>query len=129
MKIEIDISDSRVADLLCSALEGGCAWGWMLEFRAKTPAGAERAKPWGDNYTPAYIYAPFTDGGSLVVEYLNADSERGTRELDRAQLQQGLRVMVEKHPYQLARILAESDDAHTGDMFLQCCVFGEVVYA
>lgn len=36
--------------------------------------------------------------------------------------------MQEKYPQHWADIINESDDANTADVFLQCVVFGEVIY-
>jgi hypothetical protein len=36
--------------------------------------------------------------------------------------------MADKYPRHIADILSENDDATTGDVFLQLCLFGDVVY-
>jgi hypothetical protein len=36
--------------------------------------------------------------------------------------------MVEKYPRHYADFKDGDEDASTGDVFLQCCIFGEVVY-
>lgn len=36
--------------------------------------------------------------------------------------------MPVKYPRHWADVLAENDDATTGDVFLQCCLFGECIF-
>jgi len=36
--------------------------------------------------------------------------------------------MAEKYPRHFHNFLEENDDAETGDVFIQCCLFGEIVY-
>lgn len=48
--------------------------------------------------------------------------------LDFATIQRGLRVMLDKYPRHFADAVGENADAITGDVFLQCCLFGEIVY-
>jgi len=37
-------------------------------------------------------------------------------------------VMAKKEPRHFADFLKEDYDETTGDVFLQCCLFGEVIY-
>ena len=37
-------------------------------------------------------------------------------------------IMADKFPRHFANILNENDDAETGDVFLQCCLWGDIVY-
>jgi hypothetical protein len=48
--------------------------------------------------------------------------------LDRVAILEGLRIMAEKEPRHFADFMTENDDADTGDVFLQCCLYGEVIY-
>jgi hypothetical protein len=36
--------------------------------------------------------------------------------------------MAADYPRHFADLVNENDDADTGDAFVQCCVFGEVIY-
>jgi len=36
--------------------------------------------------------------------------------------------MAEKYPRHFANFAQEAEDAETGDVFIQCCVLGEIVY-
>jgi len=120
------ISDYRAADLLCNAFEGGSNYWYMINETVKPSI---EAKPWGDEYTPSYISVPFsTDGFLLIGDMEDEDAE--PRRLDRKAIAQGKRIMEtdERYSRYFADVLNENDDAETGDVFLQLCLFGEVVY-
>ena len=121
------ISDYRAADLLCNAFEGGSNYWYMITEIVKPTV---EAKPWGDDeYTPSYISVPFsTDGAVMIGDMEDEDTE--SQRLDRAAIARGKRIMEqdERYSHHFADVLNENDDADTGDVFLQLCLFGEVVY-
>lgn len=120
------ISDRRAADMLCTAFEGGSNYWYVIvdEDRPK-----ELAKPWGDDYTPSYISIPFSKGGRLHIGDLE-DEEEPPKILDRGAIDNGKRLLAtdERYSHHYANLLRENDDAITGDVFLQLCLFGEVIY-
>jgi len=69
------ITDSRAADLLFSALEGGSNYWYMIEGYREP---LDMAAPWGEGeYHPAYICVPFsTTGGVIIVDCEDEDGER-----------------------------------------------------
>jgi hypothetical protein len=127
MKIEIDIPDRTIADTLCSAFEGGIGY-WARIKDSSIPSETEMARPWGDEYTPHYISAPLTVGGFVQLA-CHEDSDPKPKPLNLETLQAGIKVMVEKYPQHFADMLSENrSDATTGDVLVQCCVFGEIVF-
>jgi hypothetical protein len=56
------------------------------------------------------------------------DEERELMKLDEEAIKRGLQGLAEEHPEHLADFLREEEDAITGDVFVQLCVFGELVY-
>ena len=48
--------------------------------------------------------------------------------LGEKEILRGLEVMADKYPNHFGDAIAGNDDATTGDVFLQCCVFGDVLY-
>lgn len=122
------IEKTRIADLLCSALEGGSNYWYMIEKFIK-PAKVER-QMFGDQ-TFRHIDYPLSEGGAIMVSDergCGAEKDKTTTRVDLPRLLEGLRIMQEKYPHHYANWLAENDDAETGDVFLQCCVFGETIY-
>ena len=48
--------------------------------------------------------------------------------LNLKKIKRGLTIMAKKYPKHFADFLKDDADGDTGDVFLQCCVFGEVIY-
>jgi hypothetical protein len=79
---------------------------------------------------------PFNEGGSLVIEAIGDHGEgRDTINgltsftLNLETIAKGLQTLADKYNWHFAALLSESNcDAETGDAFLQCCLFGEIVY-
>jgi hypothetical protein len=76
---------------------------------------------------PEYLRAPFNKDGYVQFIDEEADSEE-TYKLDRPALERGLQVMADKHPASFGRFMNDDYDSTTGDIFIQCCLFGEMKY-
>jgi len=70
---------------------------------------------------------PTTPGCALFIKDIEDDDGAEYR-LDLEAIRKGLRVMADKFPKHFGDVLDENDDAETGDVFLQCCLFGDVIY-
>jgi hypothetical protein len=70
------------------------------------------------------------EGGSLKLETLFKDEVNGQKSwtLNLRSIKKGLEVFASKYPRHFADFVSENDDASTGDVFLQCCLFGELVF-
>lgn len=111
--IQMTIDKKRVEDLLVTAFEGGSNYWYMIE---------EKSDPEVSIYD-----LPFTNKGFIVIsDQENKKKKKYT--LDKAALQFGLEVMSSKYQQHFSDVIDENDDATTGDVFLQCCLFGEVIY-
>ena len=134
INVEIQIDEERIKNLLVSAFEGGSNYWYVIdsynlgETGLKISDFAEDGKMQDpDNYYHYCQLIPFVPGCSLVI----ADSEDDDKKeytLDRAALIRGLSVMATKYPKHFADFMVEDDDATTGDVYLQCCLFGEAIY-
>lgn len=111
-QITTKVPVKRVSDMLVSALEGGSNYWYMIQEKIE-PQNFDNLK---DEISPDKPFAytlPFNPGGALLID----DS-----------MAKGLQTMAEKYPRHYANFISENDDAETGDVFLQCCILGEVVY-
>ena len=123
MKIEIEVSDEIISNLLCSAFEGGSNY-WIESTRCEVK---------GDCFTSDRFdrtTVPLLDGGTVIVT-LQDEAYKGkgvTYHLNRPAILRGLHGMLHHAPKHFGDALAGNDDATTGDVFLQCALFGEVVY-
>lgn len=52
----------------------------------------------------------------------------GEHVLDAVKLERGLAVMAAKYPHSFAELVLDLGDAHTGDLLIQCAVFGDERY-
>lgn len=48
--------------------------------------------------------------------------------LDLESVRKGMKLVAEKYPRHFADIMNDNHDATTGDVLLQCCLLGEIVY-
>lgn len=59
---------------------------------------------------------------------MKGEINRHENAITRDTLKSGALAMMKKHPRAWGDFLAGRDDAGTGDVFLQCCLFGEAIY-
>lgn len=130
MQISIthNIKSEDIADLLCSALEGGSNYWYMI---------ADKVEPitWGffggDKKEVKYLHLyPFNFGGALMIDDSRADSPelKKPRKLDIDAIKRGLEIMAEKYQKHFSDFTSGEYDGTTADVFLQCCIFEDVVY-
>jgi hypothetical protein len=120
--LAIEVPDERIQALLCDAFEGGSNY-WYVIRAFNYPPGQTK-KSLGIEF--AHLELPLKEGGSLTIGEIGKTMP--DKVLDRDAIQKGLKIMAEKYPAHYADFLAENDDATTGDVFLQCCLYGEAVF-
>jgi hypothetical protein len=92
-----------------SAIEGG------IQYWATVDVGTHQ--PGWRNYFTARIGEHDCKGRVFRWHELSLDK-----------LKEGLRVMAAKYPHHFKDVIAETGDATTGDVLVQCALFGEIVY-
>ena len=138
--VEAEITDDTVANLLCCAFEGGSGY-WCRLMDSKAPSGEYVKSYWPhgsdpDWVDPKYISYPLSSDGAVICRAVDdyedeTADEEGNYEplvLNRSAIERGLSLMQKNHPRAFADIISENEDAETGDIFLQYCLLGEVVY-
>lgn len=114
----VKVPTQQVKDLLCCAIEGGS--NYWVEFINRHGATKQQAEYRQD--------VPFVAGAYLEVKEDNECGPGRTFTIGLNEIHSGLVVMAEKYPKHFADVMSENMDATTGDVFLQCCCFGEVIY-
>lgn len=125
VRVTLPISEQRIRDLMCSAWEGGSAY-WC-QFRSSTITPEQKE----DHKCRYHWEYPFVEGVDVVLCDSTCEADETCPEpwvLNRAKIVAGIQTMAEKCPYHFANFLAENDDAETGDVFLQCCLFGDIIF-
>lgn len=114
-----------ISDLLCSAFEGGSNYWYRIEKYVYPPGKGRK-----DVEFP-HIEVPSMQGGALLIsadDHWNPKDKRGLWRLDPEALERGWNIMVEKHPRHYADAMEGTGDAATGDVFLQLCLFGDLIF-
>ncbi len=125
MKVEIEITDQMIGDLLTTALEGGSNY-WYEIVKYQRPPGS--ADFWvyrvdTDKRTVFnHIDYPMNVGGSLTIKSLEEPERRGVV-LTRARLRKGMQALASSKEYahHFHDIMKEDIDNTTADVFLQRC--------
>jgi len=154
MKVQIDFPDKTIWYNLVSAFEGGSNY-WIDSIKLDLPDGFKKAEFAGyrdengesrktvDWYPELddtddlnelrekklYIYSSQVPllGGSVIIDE-GEDYNHSPAPLNRESLAKGLQVMHDKFRRHFDDMINEHGDAITADVFLQCAVFGEVIY-
>ncbi len=117
MKVGKHDLDELMSDLLCSAFEGGSNY-WCTVEDLVYPKGKTKK-----DFT--YIYELPFHGGAVKIK---ADEGKGIFTLDRQALDRGWIVFRDECARHYADAMCETADATTGDVFLQACLFGKIVF-
>lgn len=102
-------------DLICNALEGGSNYWYMIVEHNKKVAGVD------------YLHEiPLRNNGFIAI---NHKEEGGIPSiLCVSSIKKGWKVIKEKYPQHYHDAINDNHDAVTADVFLQCCLFGGVIY-
>ena len=124
VNVKVPITKQRISDLLCCAFEGGSNYWYMIK-KSKKPAKLEFRS--NEEVVFFHLDYPLNEGGNLTITDQEDNNKAYVLDLD--SITKGIQVMAEKYPRHFADMVSEDFDATTGDVFLQCCLFGEVIYA
>ena len=120
--VPFHVTVERVKDLLTCAFEGGS--GYWIEETERVGEAKDRKQ------APFLCDAPFVKDGWLRIkdEGDGINHEGGWFNINPDTIKEGLAIFAQKYPKDFADWVNENDDAGTGDTFLQCVCFGEVIY-
>jgi hypothetical protein len=123
---EVEIPSERVADMLCCAFEGGSNYWAEIKEKRKPEEFAFRYMPDLSDKPTSYTDYPLNRGGFLMVG--DSEGDMPAALLDLGTIRLGLQTMADKYPNHWHDFINDNEDAFTGDVFLQCCLYGEVVF-
>lgn len=116
LTVRREVTPRQVVDCLIAAFEGGVGY-WCQIDNVNGPA-----------YNEKQLFGVVSGQSYLCL----IDKEEGRRhtKLTRPKIEAGLRLMAKNHPDDFRDMTSEdtSGDAITGDVLLQLCLFGEVLY-
>jgi len=129
--IKKEVSLEILFNLLTAAFEGGSNYWIERAEKSKKPAKFEFVGMSGSVFIQDW---PLNEGGEVTLYDTEAEDENGKQasyKVNLETIQKGIQVMAEKYPKHFADAIDLENgcgDADTGDVFLQCCCLGEVVY-
>ena len=129
VSVSVDVPTSTVRDLLIGAVEGGSNyWGAFHEDPNFTKSVTE-------SDMTAYVES---EGGEYLARYdienpnyclRVSDFEGGaTYNVTFESFVNGLGIMANRYPRHFKDVITLNFDAETSDVFVQCAVFGEIVF-
>ena len=127
---EVDAND--IVNLLVTAFDSGATNYWAGHADVVLPEDFDIYKiPWlkdPDEWAKVnkvYV-APLVKGGKVVLH--DNEVEGKTYTLDLEAIQRGIEVMSKQFRRHWKDFQLQNDDADTGDVFVQCCVLGDVIF-
>lgn len=123
--VRTEVAPQQVSDQFVTALEGGSNY-WL---QACSPSRETKAKATAES--PWYADAQVFDGEfsiRLTYDNPNDGDQYVTKQIGKDDVRRGLEVMAEKYPWHFGDLTAETGDVITADVFLQCVLFGDVVF-
>jgi hypothetical protein len=135
VEVEIEIDGPFTRYALSTAFEGGVGYwcrieGYTYPKGTKAAHFSEKGKLQPEDYVPRYALVPTFEGGSTEISTVDDESEDEPKKysINIESLKKGWQLLAEKYPHIFARFQDEQYDAGDADVFVQLCVFGEVVY-
>jgi hypothetical protein len=129
VKIEHEITETTIADLMTAAIEGGSSY-WCDQIEQMSGHHTEE-EVW---YADPEIYKQ-EEGKFLTIRVVesepSSENSDGRHIINLEKMQKAFELMSEfgtPKGFHLRNLLEENWDAETADVFLQLAVFGEVVY-
>lgn len=126
--INFQVKEDRVRDLLVAALENDS---WIGAFSYRYGAGISNKDFIGsgrftvpDKYYHPSQLVPFHPDCVLIVHLVDHNSFDLTREV----IAKGLQLFSTHSPEHFVDFVTEQDDLTTSDIFLQYCLFNEIIY-
>lgn len=133
--IPTHITDEQIKNLLCAGIEGGIGyWAQIIDYQFAPGLSIEdfreggRFQKPGNYWHPSEIIPLFPGCAVIFQEAVDPDFEpEGPWILDREAINRGLQLLSQ-HPRHFRDFVEENEDAITGDVFIQLCLFGNIVY-
>lgn len=141
VKVEVVkiISERDIKIALSSARVGMSYWSKSPDYWVRDDLSISDFLPGGKMQDPHDLWhwtelVPLQEGCALVLELREEtrcwDGQvRDRVELDLAALRRGAQTMADKYPERFTELFDHGGDWVSADLFVQCCLFGELVYS
>lgn len=141
--VEVHVTPEQIANLLVSAFEGGSNYWYEITkfgkpkvfdtFCGLTLAQLQKTGEVAGNKGPKifpHVDYPMSTGGYLLIKQTVDEGGPGVRKFTWTSIARGLRDMAASETYQhhFLDILKDETDATTADVFLQFCLYSDVLF-
>lgn len=132
--VPISIKLENLSSMLCTAIETGAVTYWCsrVEIAQKPTKAVYRssfAPQENAEDTELRLYDIPFNGGALTFYVFDEDDGTITRHrLGMRKMLKGLEIMATEAPRFFAYLLNGEDDSDSADAFLQCALFGKIIY-
>lgn len=111
----------KITDQIVAGIEGGISY-WCGSFKpADGSAIKTDVEPW---YDDEKIWA----GDFNIKVEVDCEGDDEIKYLTPESMRRGLQYLANNHLWRIEQMIKETGDAETGDVFIQACVFGDIVY-
>ena len=117
------VTRQQVANTLWHAFTGEIAWFRITETVPPRNLSFRSI----DQISPGIVDYPLNEGGLVRMVSTGPKGENFELRLDL--IAGGLEVLATYYPRHFADLVNENADPITADVFLQCCLFGELLYS
>lgn len=129
LNIEYEVKPQDLCDLVVTAFEGGVNyWCWGADQVEGEKAPDDSLVWYGQKevYTPALKFKIRYDDPEK--DAYNEGGASGEKIVTYDDLKKGLECMARDWPYHFNNFVTDNYDAITGDVFLQCVLFEDIIY-
>lgn len=135
VKTTVELPLDRIADFVCTAMEGGIGYWSQIQDTTCGPDASDDtlydSKQWPKATTPEYVTFAISPHTNVVLGVLNDDESDfdGKRvNLNLNAIKRGLEIMAEKYPLSFAALVSGNEDQPDCDILIQCAVLGDAIY-
>ena len=114
LTLKFKLSEGTFHDQITSAIEGGSNYWARVDVGKHEPG-------WRNYFTAKFTVEEISDEKAGAIQ-------GRTYELTLDKLKAGLHILADKYPHHFKDVIQETGDATTGDVLVQCALFGEIVY-
>lgn len=114
LAITFKLSEGTFHDQITSAIEGGSNYWARIDVGEHQPG-------WRNYFTARFTVTEVSDKAKGAIK-------GRTYELSLDKLKAGIKVMASKYPDHFNDVIREMGDEITGDVLVQCALFGDIVY-
>ncbi len=120
MQTIIKISDEHIANVICSGIESGIHY-WCDEIEVSNIKCDDV-----DEIMLRY-WQPLLNNGWIK---LHDREENSWHIIDMGALQKAIQIILDKYPHHIGALIGDfnNQDALTGDVLIQCAIFGDIIY-